>query len=340
MRILLLILAMLAAPLAARAQSAIPVLISTDIGNEVDDQWPLIHLLMEPRFEVLGVASAHAPAENIPGPAAETSATLIRQIVEDRLGLARHPPLLVGSNTALADERTPISSEAAQFILEQSRGFSSRRRLNLLVTGAATDAASALLLDPSLADRVTIVAMGFQSWSEGGTEFNIRNDPKAWRVILASRVPVVVGAADVTSRDLGLSQVEAAALLADAGPLQRWLLRDFNGWFEQVARNFEHLKRPGGAKAWPIWDHVVVAHLLGLTATRTYPRPQMGEDLKFKAGNGGPDIVWVTEVKREPLFSAFRKLMVDYSRRNAVKDPACYTFARDPLSCWRTPLAR
>ena len=41
------------------ADSRIPVVLSTDVGNEIDDQWAITYLLLQPRFDVLGVISAH-----------------------------------------------------------------------------------------------------------------------------------------------------------------------------------------------------------------------------------------------------------------------------------------
>ncbi len=40
-------------------------------------------------------------------------------------------------------------------------------RLAVLAIGAATDLASALLLDPTITERLEIVAMGFDGWPGG-----------------------------------------------------------------------------------------------------------------------------------------------------------------------------
>ena len=53
------------------AQVKIPVILSTDVGNEVDDQWAIAYLLTNPEFEVLGILSAHAPT--LPDPSAHTT---------------------------------------------------------------------------------------------------------------------------------------------------------------------------------------------------------------------------------------------------------------------------
>ena len=36
------------------ADARIPVVLSTDVGNEIDDQWAIVYLLLQPRFDVLG----------------------------------------------------------------------------------------------------------------------------------------------------------------------------------------------------------------------------------------------------------------------------------------------
>ena len=48
------------------ADVRIPVVLSTDVGNEIDDQWAITYLLLQPRFDVLGVMSAHAPTITAP----------------------------------------------------------------------------------------------------------------------------------------------------------------------------------------------------------------------------------------------------------------------------------
>jgi inosine-uridine nucleoside N-ribohydrolase len=316
-------------------QRPIPVLLSTDMGNEIDDQWPLVHLLTNPRFQVVGIASAHAPPGSIPG-GAGTSARLIRNIVKDRLRPLQHPPIVHGADEKLSDDRTPRRSEAVEFMIEASRGgYSTRERLNLLVIGAATDAASALIIDPSLADRVRIVAMGFRSWEAGGDEFNVRNDPAAWRVILNSRVPLVVGDSAVATRHLSLTRGEAADILRGSGAIQPWLLRDYDAWYERHIKGFEAGKRPDGSYSWPIWDHVVVAYLLGFATVEERPRPRMGEDLKFAPAGDRRTIGWVTAIDRDQLFADFNRNITLFARTHATRDPPCYTIASEPLACWR-----
>ena len=51
----------------------IPVILSTDVGNEIDDQWAVTYLLLNRVSDVLGIMSAHAPT--IAAPAGQTSSS-------------------------------------------------------------------------------------------------------------------------------------------------------------------------------------------------------------------------------------------------------------------------
>src|SRR5215472_11365189 len=175
------------------AKAKIPVIISTDVGNEIDDQWAIAYMLTTPEFDVQGIVSAQAPT--LSPPSAHTTYLVLLDEVENRLKMVTRPPLFEGSSQPLEDERTPPLNAGVDFIVHSSKGFSKDNRLTVFTIGAATDVASALLKDPTIVDRIQVVAMGFSSWAKGGDEFNVLNDIKAWQVILESNVPVVIGCA-------------------------------------------------------------------------------------------------------------------------------------------------
>src|SRR4026209_1021907 len=106
---------------AQNADARIPVVLSTDVGNEIDDQWAVTYLLLQPRFEVLGVMSAHAPS--ISAPAGHTSLRILVDVVENRLGMSNHPPLIEGGSLPLENAKTPRMSPAVRFLIETSRRF-------------------------------------------------------------------------------------------------------------------------------------------------------------------------------------------------------------------------
>jgi len=278
----------------------------------MDDQWTLAHLLVAPELDLRGVVTTHAPG--LDAPAAETTARVAREVSERIPHCCGAMPVFAGSSVPLADERTPRTNAGVRFLLEESRRFDAERRLAVLVTGAATDVASALLLDPGLAGRIEIVAMGFDAWPRGGDSWNVKNDPAAWRVLLASRAPLVVGDATVTRRELALTRERAREMFASHGAtgeylvglLERWLDRD-PAFTRQVT---------GQPDTWVIWDEVTTAYLLGMTRADVRPRPRLRADLSFEhQGRSSRKLLWVTSVDAPRLWRHFTTHLL--SRRKA-----------------------
>lgn len=292
-----------------------PVLLSTDVGNEIDDQWAITYLLTDPDFDVQGITSAHAPS--LPDPSAHATYQVLVDVVEHRLAMSVHPPLLEGSSVPLKDNKTPQPSAAMDFMLQTSRRYSKDNRLTILNIGAATDLASAILEDPSIVDRIRVVAMGFTDLSrEGGKEYNVQNDPRAWQVILHSNVPVVIGAGNVCRANLSLSFQNAAALLSGHGPIGAWLWAEYEDWY---FRHVKPLRVSDFSKPWVIWDIITLCYLEGMTEQKEVPRPILGDDLSFEPGKTGGQITWITKVDSGRLWKDFLDRIDIYQQTHAVK---------------------
>lgn len=277
------------------------VVLTTDCGADIDDQWVVAHLAVAPEVVLRGIVTTHAP--NLPAPAAEASARAVREVFDHLpVRLAARPPILPGSSVPLGADGKGRDNPGVQFLRDSACGFSPDNRLTVLVIGAATDAASALLLDPTLAERMEIVAMGFDGWPEGGDPWNVKNDPRAWQTLLRSPVPVTIGDAKVTARDLTMTRAQSHALLDSRGLPGEYLARLFDAWLARDPKFIQTVT--GRPDAWPLWDAVAVAHLLGLTTTETHPRPALRDDLRFAPGAGGV-ISWVTKIDAPRLWAHF-----------------------------------
>lgn len=277
------------------------VVLTTDCGADVDDQWVVTHLAVAPEVVLRGIVTTHAP--NLPAPAAEASARAVREVFDHLpLACAPHPPVFAGSSVPLDADGQARNNPGVQFLREAARGFSAKQRLAVLVIGAATDMASALLLDPTLAGRVEIIAMGFDGWPDGGDPWNVKNDPRAWQILLRSPVPVTVGDAKVTARDLAMTRAQAHTLLDSRGVAGEYLADLLDAWLARDPKFVQSVT--GRPDAWPIWDAVAVAHLLGLTTTETHPRPVLRDNLRFAPGAGGA-ISWVTTIDAPRVWAHF-----------------------------------
>jgi purine nucleosidase len=288
------------------------VILSTDVGNEIDDQWAIAYLLLQPRFEVLGVMSAQAPS--IAAPAGHTSYRILVDVVENRLGMKRHPPLIEGGSVPLENDESPQPSPAVDFIVKTSKRFSSKNRLTVLMIGAATDVASAILTDPTIVDRIRVIQMGFHD-ENGGDEFNVANDVQAVKAILDSRVPLVIGPGNVCRANLSLTFSQARDMLAHRGPIGAWLWEEYQAWY---FRYVKPLRVNDFSKPWVIWDDITLAYVLGMTTQHTRPRPKMRDNMTFEQIPTDQVVTWITDVDEPKMWADFFRLLDKYQRTHAI----------------------
>ena len=164
------------------------VIVNTDAKNEADDQFAIVHALLTPSFELHGLIPAHFGTKRTPYSLRES-----REEVEHLLhlmGWTGRVRIEDGAPAALPDERTPVPSAGADLIIEEGLR-DDPRPLHVAFYGPLTDMASALLLEPRLAERaVRVVWIGGGAWPAGGPEFNLGNDVHAANVVMRSRVEV------------------------------------------------------------------------------------------------------------------------------------------------------
>jgi purine nucleosidase len=307
------ILFVLAVVVALKGWSSTPIILSTDIGNEIDDQWAVAYMLTNADFEVLGIVSAHAPS--LPDPSAHSSYLILKDEVEVRLGMLTHPPLFEGASVALDNSSTPLVNGGVRFIIDSSKNFSSDHRLTVLIIGAATDVASAILVDPGISDRIRIIAMAFPS-PDGGDEYNVANDVVAWQVLLNSQVPIVIGSGDVCRADLALRFDEAKSLISDKGPVGAWLWDEYRLWYY---RQVKPLRHEDFTKPWMIWDIITLAYLEGMTTQKTIPRPHLNSDMSFGSADTKQTVTWITHVDSKRLWPDFVQKLNAYQRTHSIR---------------------
>ena len=315
--ILLTLLSIVSTGVVSGAQAAgarIPVVLSTDVGNEIDDQWAITYLLLQPRFDVLGVMSAYAPS--ITAPAGHTSYRILVDVVENRLGMSAHPPLIEGGSLPMENAKAPRPSPAVNFLIETSRRFSKNNRLTVLMIGAATDVASAILTDPTISERIRVIQMGFTD-EQDGNEFNVANDVHAVQAILDSNVPLVVGPGKVCRASLSLTLDQAREMLAKRGAIGAWLWEEYQAWY---FRYVKPLRVNDFSKPWVIWDDITLAYVLGMTTQHTLPRPRLRDDMTVEQVKTDRTVTWITDVDETRMWADFLSLVDEYQRTHAVRN--------------------
>ncbi len=161
------------------------VLIDTDTANEIDDQFALAHAALSPGQISLDAVVAAPFSNNVCSDPAEA----MRQSRDEALKVLElcsrgDVPVYAGSDQFMTGPEEPVESRGAQAIIEFALRPSKEPKL-VLAIGAATNVASALLMEPNIADKVTIVWLGGHvlNWPDA-REFNLQGDPYAARILL------------------------------------------------------------------------------------------------------------------------------------------------------------
>jgi len=236
----------------------IDVVLDTDTYNEIDDQFAIAYMLRS--TEKLNVKEIYAaPFHNKKSTSPEDGMERSYAEILKVLDLAGCPELKEktyrGSRTYLPSETEYVESPAARALVALSKNYSVENPLYVVAIGAITNVASAVLMDPTIADRIVL------SWL-GGTahhmphsrEFNLFQDVAAARVIFGCGMPVIQLPCRGVVDSFTVSGAELREWLMDKNPLADYLARNTIAEAESYA----------AGKPWTrvIWDVTAVAWLL------------------------------------------------------------------------------
>jgi len=164
------------------------VIVNTDAKNEADDQYAIVHAILTPSFELHGIIPAHFGDRK--------SATSLQDSHDETMKLLQLMDLEGdvrvedGAAHAMPDEETPVDSAGARLIIDEAMK-DDPRPLHVAFYGPITEMASALLLEPAIAERnVRVIWIGGGAWPNGGREYNLSNDIHAANVVMKSNLTV------------------------------------------------------------------------------------------------------------------------------------------------------
>ncbi|MDI4646356.1 nucleoside hydrolase [Cohnella hashimotonis] len=163
------------------------LLMNTDAKNEADDQYAIVHALLTPMFIHKGIIAAHFGTGRTTESMEESYAE-VKHVLR-LMGDAGEVPVYKGAPNALKEELTPVVSEGAEAIIREALS-DDLHRLFVVFLGPLTDLASAYLMEPRIADRLTAIWIGGGPYPHGRHEFNLSNDVHAANVVMASPIPL------------------------------------------------------------------------------------------------------------------------------------------------------
>jgi inosine-uridine nucleoside N-ribohydrolase len=216
------------------------LIINSDARNEADDQFAIVHALLSPSIDVVGIIPAHFGTRRTNESQRES-----REEVDLLLRLMGLTTVEVadGAPAALPDDRTPMDSPGARLIIREAR---KPGPLSVIFLGPLTDMASALLIEPQLAANPDLTVV----WVGGGPydgvhlpdtwgEFNLTNDVAAANVVLQSGVDVwQIPWTVYTMVSVGYAELDAK--VAPHGALGEYLVRQLKEFNATLEVEMEH----------------------------------------------------------------------------------------------------
>jgi inosine-uridine nucleoside N-ribohydrolase len=270
----------------------------------MDDQWAIAHASLAPELKLLAVIGNFAPK---PHNLASTQTTACARKVLEMVRRSARVGLYRGADRPIPGRTVPMRNAGVRALIGLARNHSPQNRLIVLGLGPVTDIASALLIEPKLADRIEVVALAFDNYPAGGDGWNVRNDVRAWQILLDSQIPITVASGTVALRYLNLSRNESEAMMRGLGRPGRYLASLHAAWLALYGKEFA--LETGGKDQWPVWDEAVIAVLLGLSQDQRRPRPRLNSDASFAFPNrtSGAPFKWVLSIDRKGLFCHLRR---------------------------------
>lgn len=232
------------------------IVLDTDAYNEIDDQYAIAYLLRsDDQLHTRAIYAA--PFSNALAATPKEGMEKSYEEIQKLLKLCnREVPVYKGAEQYLPDAQTPVASPAAWDIIARAKTHTKEDPLYVVAIGAITNVASALLLDPGIADRTVIVWLGGHAhhWHDT-VEFNMKQDIAAARVVMNSNAAFVQLPCRGVVSEFATTAPELQALLFDQNPLADYLARN-------TVFHMEHRKNAGKIWSKPLWDVTAIGWLL------------------------------------------------------------------------------
>jgi inosine-uridine nucleoside N-ribohydrolase len=284
-------------------QGKVSAVLDTDTYNEIDDQFALAYAWLSPErlsLDAIYAAPFQNPRSDGPGDGMRRSHAEILRVL-GRLGASAEERVFLGSERFLGRPDDPVESEAARDLVERAMSRSDDDPLYVVAIAAITNVASALLMEPRVAERIVVVWLCGQPHSWGTTvEFNLCQDPVASRIVFDCGVPLVHVPCGNVAEHLRTTVPELDRYVRGQGALGDYLFEIFRDYAAD---------RPAWSK--PLWDVAAVAWLVDPSwiPTELVPSPCLTPGHTWRHDPNRHPIRVAERVDRDAVFGdLFRKV--------------------------------
>jgi inosine-uridine nucleoside N-ribohydrolase len=196
----------------------------------------------------------------------------------------------------------PAPSAAADRLIELAHRGADDDPLYVLAIGCLTNVASALLIDPAIAERIVVVwTAGFPSYAPFVNHaFNLEQDRFAVEVVFGSGVPLVYLPGYHVGAQLRLSLPEAERHVSGRGALGDYLHELFTNNPLWPLAGLDASR----SLSWVIWDLINLAWVIvpDWVPTAVHRTPMLGADLRWHAAPARAPMREAYAIDRDAIF--------------------------------------
>ena len=224
-----------------------PVILDTDIGDDIDDTWALGLLLRCPELDLKLVVTDYGKSEY----RATLAAKFLTQVGKADIPIGLGAP-------ANSPEAGPQEAWIRDFSLKQYRGqvhkdgvkalidlvMRSRERITIIAIGPVTTLAAALKREPRIAERADIVGMqgsvraGYNGKPTPDAEYNVVRDVPACQRVFTADWPICITPLDTCGR-VSLYAEPYQRMLRSHDRIVKAILENYKVWERAVNRKPE-----------------------------------------------------------------------------------------------------
>lgn len=224
------------------------VIIDNDLSGDPDGLFQVAHALMSPSAEIRAIIGSHLSVNDGFDPSkkqAENAAAKARELI-GVAGTGSAIQVFAGSNTAMPNDSTPVKNAAVDFIIAEAMRTDTKAPLYVVCGAGLTEIASALLTEPRIAGKLTLIWIGGPEYPDlavpppgySNVEYNLNIDRAAARAVFnRSTVPVWQIPRNAYRQCL-MSNAQLLLKVKPKGPLGAYL-------YEQIAGILSRLQKYG-----------------------------------------------------------------------------------------------
>jgi inosine-uridine nucleoside N-ribohydrolase len=289
--------------------------LDTDTANEIDDQFAVAYALLADNIDVIGFGAAPFLNDNSETPAdgmEKSYRELVR--VRDLTIPGCGVPAYRGADRYLPDRNTPADSEAARAIVEACR--STDDYVFVASIGCFTNAASALLLDPSIRKNLVAILIGANDADQyrSANDFNLRQDRAAAQVILESGANVILLPAAGGTEVLHMTAMECAYALENknipAGDYLTGLMRRDHHVPMGTVLSSTHI-------IWDIASVAILRNIWGFWEPEIRDALSVDDEGMFRPSPAGGQMIYNKRYRRDGIFTDLYRLICEKAARRA-----------------------